>query len=49
MAEKTKLVKLPLKVWQKAKVAAVEADQPLTAWLTDAILLKLNQDKEEKK
>ena len=49
MPEKTKLVKLPLKVWQVAKISAVERDQSLTQWLVDAIGLKLNAEREEKK
>ena len=49
MAEKTKLVKLPLIVWQVAKIAAIQRNQSLSQWLVDAIGLKLNEEKGEKK
>ena len=47
--EKTKLVKLPLKVWQVAKIAAIQRNQSLSQWLVDAVGLKLNAEKDEKK
>jgi len=49
MAEKTKLVKLPLKVWQEAKKAAIDRDESLTKWLSDAVLLKWTKEKGEKR
>jgi len=49
MAEKQKLVKLPLTVWQVAKKAAIDKDEPLSVWLTEAILSKLERTGGEKK
>jgi len=49
MVEKTKLVKLPLKVWQVAKHAAIDKNQSLSQWIVDAIGMRLSSEKGEKK
>jgi hypothetical protein len=49
MAEKTKVVKLPLQVWRVAKHAAIDKNQPLSQWIVDAIGLRLSSEKGEKK
>jgi len=48
MPEKVKMVKLSTKVWRLAKHAAIDGGVPLTEWVEDAILRKLEQSKEEK-
>jgi hypothetical protein len=45
MPEKTKMVHLPLKIWRVAKKAAIDKDETLVQWLTDAVLRKLEQEK----
>jgi hypothetical protein len=49
MPEKIKMVKLSTKVWRLAKHAAIDSGVPLTLWVEDAILQKLEQSKGEKK
>jgi hypothetical protein len=49
MPEKIKMVKLSTKVWRFAKHAAIDGGVPLTLWVEDAILQKLEQSKGEKK
>jgi hypothetical protein len=49
MVKETKLVKLPLSVWQAAKHAAIDKNQSLSQWIADAIGLRLNSEKEAKK
>jgi len=49
MPEKIKMVKLSTKVWRLAKHAAIDASVPLTEWVEEAIVRKLEQSKVEKK
>ena len=47
--EKRKIVWVSLKAWQTAKKAAIDEEKPVGKWLEEAIFLRLDKEKGEKK